>query len=103
LVQGGNEIEGSASIALVEKGDEHVAQPEASSDGTGLPLTGFQVLVMLSVGLTLILIGGILYGSAVRHRSIDKASLWTATKRSVREWHPTARRASKRWRFGLRS
>lgn len=99
LVQGGNEIDGSASVALVEEADENVAQPEASSDGTGLPLTGFQLLVMLSVGLALILIGAVLYGSAVGHRSIDNARLWATTRRSIQGWRQT----SKRWRFGLRS
>jgi hypothetical protein len=98
LVQGGNEIEGS-SVALVEDIDDHVPQAEASSDGRGLPLTGFQLVVMLSVGLTLILLGAILYGSALGHRSMGNARLWPATKRSIQGWRQTA----KRWRFGFRS
>jgi hypothetical protein len=102
LVQGGNEIEGSASVAVLEESADELAQSSVPSTEPGLPLTGFQLLVMLSVGLGLIVTGVVLLGRAVGDgpRAARRAA---STSRSVREWYATARRASKRWRFGFRS
>jgi hypothetical protein len=102
LVQGGNDMEGSASVPLVGDEDDRAAQPAVPRVGTGLPLTGFQLLVMLSIGFTLILSGVVLYSRAIEHSVIEKASLWAVLKRSIQNLRRNPRGSSKRWRFDLR-
>ncbi|MDQ4028443.1 MAG: hypothetical protein M3214_10410 [Actinomycetota bacterium] len=87
LVEGGNRIEGTASFELVaeeRKGETKQSAQVFSkglslpfSNGFGMPLTGFDILVMSLMGLSLILVGVVLFARGLERQSAARRSTRT--------------------------
>jgi hypothetical protein len=101
LVEGGNRIEGTASFELVA--EERKGQTKQSaqafgkgfslpfSNGFGMPLTGFDILVMSLMGLSLILVGVVLFARGLERQSAARRS---TKRREALEAPPPASRES---------
>lgn len=86
LVEAGNRIQGTASFELVAEERKGETKPSAQaigkgfslpfSNGFGMPLTGFDILVMSLMGLSLILVGVVLFARGLERQ--------TAARRSTR-------------------
>jgi hypothetical protein len=84
LIKGGNRIEGTASFELVAEERKGQAKQSAQaigkgfslpfSNGFGMPLTGFDILVMSLMGLSLILVGVILFARGLERQSAARRS-----------------------------
>ena len=84
LVEGGNRIEGTASFELVAEERKGETKQSAQvigkglslpfSNGFGMPLTGFDILVMSLMGLSLILVGVILFARGLERQSAARRS-----------------------------
>jgi hypothetical protein len=84
LVEGGNRIEGTASFELVAEERKGETKQSAQvigkglslpfSNGFGMPLTGFDILVMSLMGLSLILVGVILFARGLERQSARRST-----------------------------
>jgi hypothetical protein len=84
LVIGGNHIHGTASVELAADETDEVRKSSSAgagkafsmpfSNGFGMPLTGFDILVMSVMGLSLILVGVILFARGIERQSAVRKS-----------------------------